>query len=1208
MSPKRQPARVFSGSSVSRLRASSRGTEDTDLSFGLVGQRLVSVPIHDRRLNGHLEKAWKKSAEARIPALKAFRAIKASCWWRLVGSREGLLLAARLVGLDADVYESLLTRWTDGIYSSYSPFIYAANGSVAPGRLPNSIIFGGGGRPLGPMLPFSGCESIMTSLFPRDKNLNGMLGMARHLGYLQMCGVLKPEDVARFSGCDDETIWKELQRLMESHSSTTQAEDIAHLLNRVGYSSHQQGNIVRQIARLILQARRRVAAEEAKKNAQKYMKNRQQGGPSDAGDGVEESSGKSGGHKFFKRKGLKLNESQAHRSQDPSGQLGRFSAVGNIRKLKELAGSKEGSHGDVQDIAATVVPSKVRIFLKKLGALSDRAADDKTLKVSNLVKALERRLTELAESQPDAVQALIRELGVLADALGGTDLEGIEGCPEALARLLKATEALPDDVRVLLQQLGILPAVTTAGDAAGLNDRLGVLHDLALAMREPGSDAYNLLREKILSLGGISPGSLPLSTPFRATAAGEGWAVVAGDVGAAVSDKDTPIFHAVPRYPLEGQDGDTPLQHSAMPLASLKLEKDSLSTESGSVKHRPGEGTQHPYELNAGFVSSPIEGLVRKRHRARGREAFQSENRAVDTPESGLSTVGSLWTNVKKDGETTLPGGWVSGRQSTSNLPRSMESSLSTFSPNECSPFVEVDGQSNNEPHSPSSRGGVGRRGSAYLFDLDADDLSSPDIAASTKDPRASITAGVSALIFPGSGRRSSKGATTSRVTSEITDSKESEDPWELSSIFNNDKNDLALFLVTFPDEERHVQLRREAHRILDDINTDDPILGEYALRMSLRRKDLIAGNFSQEEGDSVDIDSEEEMRALQCKVNIDDLVKRFKEEAIKEYADIWNRILELRKKVKEQELFLENSKKDVYHLQHPPDGEDCDAYALKLTTEVNQLAKKYKLDPHQLCEVDTVKKDREAAIRGFLEGFARTRGRREGVSVGCQCTPQDLGYVDGEVQQLYKQMEDVQYHARSLMTAIKLVIVSMGNVLSFHSALELESTCKRCFCIFEEPRTLWPCGHSFCLHCLPQMIHKGGELICDECGTLCLVGYTPNSAVEIVAGYQVVWTNSTDDNISDRALSSVASGISTLTGTDSSRSVCGNAAKRRTVEKVLVALLNDFISAQGPPPAKAQSPSSGKKSISQSLSLLLPLPPAVRVVRSNPLCESQCV
>ncbi|KAF8297769.1 hypothetical protein TcBrA4_0066130 [Trypanosoma cruzi] len=286
----------------------------------------------------------------------------------------------------------------------------------------------------------------------------------------------------------------------------------------------------------------------------------------------------------------------------------------------------------------------------------------------------------------------------------------------------------------------------------------------------------------------------------------------------------------------------------------------------------------------------------------------------------------------------------------------------------------------------------------------------------------------------------------------------------------------------------------------------------------------------------------------LKTKVRIDELRQRFELEGYEEHPELWRTLQDLRQKVLEQEAFLKESLMDVVNLSRPLPGEDRDAFAIRLTREVNEYAKSHRLDQRDLGKNTDIKDDYTAAVKGFLESFALTRGRCPGHDVGCQCNPDDLGYVDEEIRRTEEEMEDLYFHARGLLSAIKLAIVAVRNVMGFHASLELESTCKRCFYIFESPRTLWPCGHTFCQQCLPFMFTEQGELICEECGSLCEVGYTPNLALELVASYQAMQHTDYDDDDDDD---------------DDGDGEIGCVVQRRGIEEVLTAMLKDLMSTQ---------------------------------------------
>ncbi|KEG08488.1 putative helicase [Trypanosoma grayi] len=387
--------------------------------------------------------------------------------------------------------------------------------------------------------------------------------------------------------------------------------------------------------------------------------------------------------------------------------------------------------------------------------------------------------------------------------------------------------------------------------------------------------------------------------------------------------------------------------------------------------------------------------------------------------------------------------------------------------------------------------------------------------------------------------RRSKNNSALPRTDPASSDSDHStEDSGELSSLFENDDEELVLFLATFPEEEHHVRLRNEAKGVLGELGESSSLLVNYATKARQRQRQPDTAGLQLLVG--IDTEEEEE-RAMRLKLDKDEMQRRFEEEAHEEHSDLWQTLLALRKQVLAQEAFLDECNRDVHNLSYPSPGEDRDAFAMRITQEVNEYAKTHRLDPQYLRESADARKDYATAVRAFLESFALTRGRRLGHDVGVQCTPEELGYVDADVQRTEEQMEDLYFHARGLLSAIRLTIVAVANVMGFHASLELESTCKRCFFIFESPRTLWPCGHTFCQQCLTGMLSEQGELICDECGSLCEVGYTPNLALDLVASYQVM------QNIDDE---------------DEDEEVVGF-MQRRTIEGVLASLLRDLTGTQ---------------------------------------------
>ncbi|AAZ12989.1 hypothetical protein, conserved [Trypanosoma brucei brucei TREU927] len=1236
--------RLFRGVRHSSARLRSNTPLGNDFCVGgvcgLMGRRLIGVPVHDRRLNAHLMSSWEKGVKARLPARKAFKAIKSSCWWRLAGSREGLLLAARLVNLDADVYESLLTRWVDGIRHSYTRFVTVNVDAFVSEDIGQNLITGPRGRKLGPVLPFSGSEAVMNSLFPGDVELSDMLGVARQLGYLQMGGALCEDDVARVLQCDTRTIQRELRRLMLQRSGgTVQPLGVLPIFEGKGCRLYEPNTAIRQISRAILRARRRAAAEEAKKKGRKIrfsllpdvttcsrvlQRRLQKIAASRPGDvqalleqlGVLADAVNSGGLESIKSCPEVLSRLQEIIADMPPDVQASLQQLGFLTDDSgRISVSSDGrprvSRGRSRK-AANVVPSNVHKFLKKLDNISRTITGGGPPESDGSAELLQRGLQEIAASRPGDVQALLEQLGVLADAVNSGGLESIKSCPEALSRLQEIAASMPPDVRASLQQLGFLPDGDGVIGVENLCEVAKRQQELSSGAPHPSEGMRGATTEGLKSPTEGASFSVSARRKIRRR--------TPKVVKMAAADEKGPIVHNVPPSSVKDQ-GEGPAARDKSALSASSPLGDEATAWPGNhaafaVDESEADAKDQSWEDTAFGTKK---GLLKKRRRLRSKTSSELETLTDDDAERALfadkhASFGKRSSPGRFRGRTSPMG--VLGIES---FPTSGDADdpLSGFVASQLKESYSgpQEGEETDDyEYTPRERSRMNRSRAQPVFsEWDTEQLP-PQLPSGAKDPRL-LSQTASILVFPNSGRRGSRAASVaSRTACSDTESVRGvEDPWELSSMFSNDDNELALFLATFPDEERHVQLRREAHRVLDDINAGSKVLEEYAIKLKVRPSSMgpsagAGGGMQPCEQEWTERDEQMEKRMLECRVDIQSMVERFKAEAQEEYADLWRTLQELRKRVEVQEALLEETKLDINRLSYPMEGEDTDAFALRLTREVNAFAEQNKLDPQQLKDLTTAKQDREAAVRSFLESFARTRGRRGGVSVGCQCTPKDLGYIDTEVLELNKQMEDLQYHARGLLNSIKLVVISMGNVLSFHSALELESTCKRCFCIFEEPRTLWPCGHSFCLHCLTQMISKGGELICDECGTLCLVGYTPNFAIEMVAGYQLMWINSAEDDVSEDSLCSSPSPKSSLTSSNSKGSKPSSHAgqKRRTVEKVLAGLLKDLLSTQGSGKATRKTERKSKKP-SKSTSGELPLPPLKGGLPPSAATKVQC-
>lgn len=326
------------------------------------------------------------------------------------------------------------------------------------------------------------------------------------------------------------------------------------------------------------------------------------------------------------------------------------------------------------------------------------------------------------------------------------------------------------------------------------------------------------------------------------------------------------------------------------------------------------------------------------------------------------------------------------------------------------------------------------------------------------------------------------------------------------------DEEKLDLFLARFPESQRHVKLRKDANAVLSSL---EPL----ALNNSL-------SFFDNPLDDGVGVDGKDLLGEVgstsSFPSNVSDppihgfmldeaiLRERFRKEAEEENRALTNERNKLRIEVDRQRKALLSFLHDVEYLSYGDGTLTGDEYAAYLTRDVNQFAKMHSL---RLNELEIVNEDgaedsgvtlqRTQIGHSFLDQFGSRRAITKSVAI--QVTEEDLGLVDESAKLAVEQMEDLMYHERALMDSIRLATIAVANVMSFHASLELESTCKECFYLFEHPRTLWPCGHTFCQQCISGMYNANDELVCAECGSLCDVGYTPNLSVEVVAHYQMV-------------------------------------------------------------------------------------------------------
>ncbi|KPA84108.1 hypothetical protein ABB37_02203 [Leptomonas pyrrhocoris] len=389
----------------------------------------------------------------------------------------------------------------------------------------------------------------------------------------------------------------------------------------------------------------------------------------------------------------------------------------------------------------------------------------------------------------------------------------------------------------------------------------------------------------------------------------------------------------------------------------------------------------------------------------------------------------------------------------------------------------------------------------------------------------------------------------------------------------------LHAFLEHFPEAESHVQLRLEAKNILDELEDmwdEDNTLNERHFplpqfenqefhfpgfedddeRNRQRQRDDGENSRGPSSGSGVEQETEElpEEPVVGFEVDTDALEVKFKTEAAEEYAELSAKRDALLAEAVAQRQLIRDFADDVHFLSVGSARHELSAeqYAIELTRDVNAYARKNYLQFSQFTAEDEAALREMAAIDGeededlaldFLERFGKDRVPTR--DVGCQVSDADLCYVDAAVRSTEAQLESLFHHEKALLNAVRLSTVAVANILSFHASLEMESTCHECFFVFDKPRTLWPCGHTFCRGCLSTMYNSRGDLICSECGSVCEVGYTPNLPMELVANYQTVYTRADAD------------------AKAASNSAVAEEKEAQTIEGVLRNLLNDLLSTQ---------------------------------------------
>ncbi|CCW63736.1 unnamed protein product [Phytomonas sp. EM1] len=326
-----------------------------------------------------------------------------------------------------------------------------------------------------------------------------------------------------------------------------------------------------------------------------------------------------------------------------------------------------------------------------------------------------------------------------------------------------------------------------------------------------------------------------------------------------------------------------------------------------------------------------------------------------------------------------------------------------------------------------------------------------------------------------------------------------------------DDESQADILNVNFPKAAEHVQLRKAANRILDDLDFDGGSFLGLARFSDYSGDDLEYDQLPLENGKPNNITSDRSRDAhglkevQELEAHMGRLQNQIDTEVEQDLADLIARRDQLKAEVKEQQQLIDAFQMDLHNLSKERKGAKGDAFAIQLTAEVNRYAMEHRLQLEEIYQ--ELLEDDDISMGGLTESMLKqfVRGKSEMCNVGTQVTDYDLGYIEDDLKETIEQMDEMFYHEKALRDAIDLTHVALSKIISFHASLELESTCKECFFLFEQPRTLWPCGHTFCQLCLAEMYNKNGDLLCSECGSVCIVGYTPNLSIELIASYQML-------------------------------------------------------------------------------------------------------
>jgi hypothetical protein len=125
--------------------------------------------------------------------------------------------------------------------------------------------------------------------------------------------------------------------------------------------------------------------------------------------------------------------------------------------------------------------------------------------------------------------------------------------------------------------------------------------------------------------------------------------------------------------------------------------------------------------------------------------------------------------------------------------------------------------------------------------------------------------------------------------------------------------------------------------------------------------------------------------------------------------------------------------------------------------------------------------------------------GYTEKQSVACQT---ELFMAIPQSEEQRNQVEELFHLERHLLLSVRRLMIAVANIMVFHNTIEIELTCKACLRMFDQPRTLWVCGHTFCHQCVIDMFSDNEALHCKECEAITEVGFTQTPVLELIVSY----------------------------------------------------------------------------------------------------------